>query len=272
MKLSYHVVWVVLAGVAAGVSSLACAQEPEPNAPKQPASAAQAPDETPAPTPAAAPDESGLVRIGKDDAVWIHPQRKLVVVEGRVAFRDGFLELFACPQGTKEHESLVAVESKAFVVHAALLAVGAKPGQPVQFDPVYRPASGTIIDIHVLWRDADGKKQTARAQEWVRNTKTQKEMDHDWVFAGSGFWTDEDTGTKHYYAEQGDLICLSNFSTATLDLPIASSQSNDQLLFEAFTERVPPKGTKVRLVLVPRQPKAAPAEKVESAKEKPNAG
>jgi hypothetical protein len=155
------------------------------------------------------------------------------------------------------------------VVHTGLLAVGAVPGRAVQFDPQYRAAEGPIIDIYVLWRDANGEKRSVRAQEWVRNTKTEKQMDQDWVFAGSGFWTDEETGKKHYYAEQGDLICVSNFATAMLDVPIASSQSADQLMFEAFTERVPPKGTKVRLVLIPRlEKKAAEANSNEKTSEK----
>ncbi|MBW3596241.1 MAG: hypothetical protein KY475_03085 [Planctomycetes bacterium] len=230
--------------------------------------AAQAPEKRAAESPSA-PDEAGLIRLSKDDAVWIHPQRKLVVVEGEVAFRDGFLEMFACPEGTKEHESLIAVKSKAYLVHAALLAVGAEPGRGVQFNPEYRPAEGPIIDIHVLWRDAEGKKHAARAQEWVRNTKTQEEMEQDWVFAGSGFWTDEETGKRHYYAEQGDLICLSNFATATLDLPIESSQANSALLFEAFTERVPPQGTPVRLVLIPRRKTAAKDNPSDEAKADP---
>jgi hypothetical protein len=95
-------------------------------------------------------------------------------------------------------------------------------------------------------------------------------MEQDWVFAGSGFWTDEETGKKHYYAEQGDLICVSNFATAMLDVPIPSSQSADQLMFEAFTERVPPKGTKVRLVLIPRQEKSP--ENKEPQKDSKNTG
>jgi hypothetical protein len=78
-------------------------------------------------------------------------------------------------------------------------------------------------------------------------------MPFDWVFAGSSFWTDEDTGKVHYSANSGDLICVSNFNTATLDLPVESSQANASLLFTAFTERIPPHGTKVRLVLIPRQ-------------------
>jgi hypothetical protein len=38
-----------------------------------------------------------------------------------------------------------------------------------------------------------------------------------------------------------------------LDLPIESSQANGELLFQAFTANIPPKGTKVRLVLIPRK-------------------
>ena len=54
------------------------------------------------------------------------------------------------------------------------------------------------------------------------------------------------------------LTCVSNFPTATLDLPVASSQANADLEFEAFSERIPPLGTKIRLVF---QPKLAEPEK-----------
>jgi hypothetical protein len=69
------------------------------------------------------------------------------------------------------------------------------------------------------------------------------------VFAGSGFWQDPADGSQHYEADTGDMICVSNFPTAMLDLPIASSDSNDGLLFEAFEGRVPPPDTVVDLIL-----------------------
>ena len=49
---------------------------------------------------------------------------------------------------------------------------------------------------------------------------TGKNLNIDWVFAGSGFWKDEETGKQHYQANGGDFICVSNFPTATLDLPV----------------------------------------------------
>ena len=39
---------------------------------------------------------------------------------------------------------------------------------------------------------------------------------------------------------------------AMLDVPVESSQANSALLFEAFTDQIPPKGTLVTVVLTPR--------------------
>jgi hypothetical protein len=205
-----------------------------------------------APEKSEAAEKTGLIRLAKDSKVWIDLKRKIVIVEGKVVLREGQLEMFACPGNTKSHESVVSVDSKSYIVHAALLAVGAKVGNPVQFVPQYTPASGTEVDIIVLWVDESGKRHKARAQDWIRETRTGKPMPHKWVFAGSGFWVDEEEGTRHYQAEDGDLICVSNFATATLDLPIESSQSNSALMFDAFTDNIPPIGTKVRLVLIPK--------------------
>jgi len=104
-----------------------------------------------------------------------------------------------------------------------------------------------------LWKDEEGGKHQARAQDWIKDIKAQKAMKFDWVFAGSGFWKDEETGQQHYKANSGDLVCVSNFPTATLDLPVESSQANEELMFAAFTDRIPPRGTKVRVVFIPRQ-------------------
>jgi hypothetical protein len=198
------------------------------------------------------PPPEGLLRLAKDAQLWIDIKNKMVVVDGQVALRSGQLEMFACPKGTKEHESVIAIHAKAQYVHAGLLALGAKKGSPVKFEPEYSPASGTTIDIWVLWRDKQGKRQRVRAQEWIRNIETQKEMKYDWVFAGSGFWKDPTDGVEYYYGDSGDFICVSNFPSATLDLPVESSQANASLMFEAFSDRIPQRGTPIRLVLKPR--------------------
>lgn len=192
--------------------------------------------------------------------LWVDLKRKWVVVEGRICLRKGPLEMFACPKGTKEHESVVAVDHPAHFVHAALMLVGAQPGKTVQFNPKYVPATGPVIDIYVLWIDKKGKKRRARAQEWVRDFESKKPLAHPFVFAGSRRWSEKVDGKtlNHYEGDAGDFICVSNFPSATIDLPIESSQANAALVYEAFTERIPEIGTQVRLVLIPKPPKKKP--------------
>ena len=206
----------------------------------------------------------GLVRLAKEQDIWLHPKKKWVVLDGVVCLREGQLEMFACPKETKEHESIIAVNSQARFVHAALLAVGSRVGHPVKFEPKYEAATGTVVDIAALWKDKKGQKRVMRAQDWVRSIRSKKILPYPWVFGGSGFWTDQTTGKRHYYGDGGDFICVSNFPSAMLDLPVESSQANSSLTFVANTENIPPMGTPVRLVLMPRI-----AKKTQPAAEKP---
>lgn len=195
-------------------------------------------------------DPPEATRLTPKERVWIDRQKHRVIVDGYVAIQDGPLEMFACPVFTKEHESVVALFSKAVTLHAGLLAVGAQTGRPVQWEPEYRAPSGSEIQIQALWIDSKGARHSVDAKTWVRQAgETKKYLEVNWVFAGSGFWEDPDTKAKRYLAESGDLICVSNFSTATLDIPLKSTEANSGLLFMANSETVPPPGTPVRLVL-----------------------
>jgi hypothetical protein len=229
--------------------------DPPANAP--PSKAAK-PADQPEDQPEPLPPPPNLPRMTEDFDIWIDQERKRVIVDGSIALRQGSLEMFACPKNTKEHESIVAVNCKARYVHAGLLAVGAEAGRPVQFDPEYKPATGPEVEVTVAWRDKKGEHR-ARAQDWIQDAKTGKAMEFPFVFAGSGFFVDDTTGEKHYLGDAGDFICVSNFTSATLDLPVESSQQNTSLNFRAFSERIPPIGTPVRLVLAPKL-KAKPAD------------
>jgi len=273
-------------------------------------------DETAKDRPAQGAD-SGLVPLNKEETVLLDKKGKRVLLKTQVALRQGSLEMLCCLKQTKEHESIVSLDAKAYVVHTGLIAIDAKPGTPVQYNPEFQAPTGQKIDIFVNWTDENGKSQRVRAQNWVRQsinrfrivkmeslpegvvipknselrydrklkelswygqmTAKQKqeflglsndkdfreaiekfyvqsqprEMKADWVFAGSGFFTDEDTGKKFYLAEDGDLICVANFGGAMIDVAMPSSAESSELNFEAFTERIPPKGTPVTVELIP---------------------
>ena len=217
--------------------------------PAEPPAALSATDAGPSREPAPEADRHpDLVRLSPKQEVWIDLKRKEVVVGGKIALAQGPIEVFACPAGTKDHEAIVATKSSARFVHAGLLVLGIDPGRPASFIPTFVPAQGPAIDLRLRWHDAEGQEHERHARELIRNHATGEELDTDWVFVGSQFWRDPESGREIYQADGGELVCVSNFPEAMLDLPIESSPENGELLFEAFEGRVPPAGTAVELV------------------------
>jgi hypothetical protein len=192
-----------------------------------------------------------LVKLDPKRPTWLDPENKRVVLLGQVSRPDYLLEFFAT-LGDRGYESVVVLDVEAHVVHAALLALGAKTGHPVQFTPEFIPASGTEVDVDVAWKDKDGKRQQAKAQQWIRNVQSKEALDTNWVFAGSGFYKDDATGQEYYQADGGDLISVLNLPTAMLDLPIRSVSGLESRQFEIFAEHVPPRGTPVTIILTPK--------------------
>jgi|GEM_PF-1104183 len=213
-------------------------------------------------------DWKRITKPKSGEKVWVNAKKKQVVVEGTICVTRGYLEMFACITDTKEHESVVAVDSRAQTLHFALLAVGAKPGSPARWSRSgeYSPAKGQTIEVQVEWMK-DGKPVRARAQDLIRDLKTKKSMAHEFVFGGSSTWTDPETKRTIYRADGGEVICVSNFPVAMMDIPIESSEANGDLSFEAFTENIPVRRTPIRLYLIPK--KDAKEKAVESGKGSP---
>lgn len=276
---------------------------------------------------------SNIVALNPQKTVLLDRDGKRLLLKGRVCLREGLLEMFLCLAQTKEHESIIAIDAEAYVIHAGLLAIGAKPGHPVRFDPEYQPPTGEVLEIVVEWKDKEGTLRRRPAQDWVRHVthryfetdlaqlpttvpieseddlrydqKTKsllwfgimsdeerkrllgysdsqayreavgelhrqsqpREMKADWVFAGSGF-SELPDGKRWYQAEGGNVICVANFGDAMIDVSVPSSASNDQgLMFEPYTERVPPIETSVTVILT--VPPKAEAEGPDTGKSSP---
>jgi len=192
------------------------------------------------------------VKVGTNVSLEIQGERRRVLVEAYVCLRQGQLEQFLTRKRTKEHEAILAADVDARDIHTALLLAGAEAGKPVQFQPKYQPASGSVIKIQLQYED-QGKRVEIPAGRWMRESQRKKEFNQDWVFAGSVMIPDPfDAAKKPFYAaNDGDVICVSNFDSAMLDLPIESSADNGELSYEAYTERIPPLETPVLVILEP---------------------
>ncbi len=262
--------------------------------------------------------DEGLVPLNTRRTILLDADGGRVLLKTKVVLRGGVLEMLCCLKQTKEHESILALDGEARIVHAGLLAIKAETGKPVKYFPDFEPPQGQRIDVFLQWTDSKGKLHREPAQNWIRRAvhryyvvplesppkglkipedsglrfddrhgeliwygpmtdkqrdrllalskdkayraairtfheQTQtRQMEAHWVFAGSEFYVDEQTGEKLYMAENGDLICVANFPSATLDVSIASTASGEQnLLYEAWTERIPPVGTEVTVELIP---------------------
>lgn len=204
------------------------------------------------PPSAAVSAPTKTVPVGKNVTFEVQGDTRRVVVQAYVCLRQGQLEQFLTRKRTKEHEAILAADVDAREIHTALLLAGAEPGKPVQFRPQYQPASGTVIKVSLAYMDK-GKRVQVPANRWIRDTRKKKELDQEWVFGGSHLIPDPLDATKkpYYAANDGDVICVSNFDTAMLDLPIESSKDNGDLSFEAYTERIPPLETPVQVILEP---------------------
>ena len=206
--------------------------------------------------------DSKITALSKNGTLFLevlpNDKGRRVHVAAEVCMREGPLECLLCKKNTKEHEAIIRTEMDAYLIHAALIAAGAKTGTPVQFvnpktfEADYKPATGERVKVLVHYRKG-GQTHTHPAQEWIWNFKTKKAMDPDWVFSGSRFVRDPDrpNDPPYYTANSGEIVSISNSPDATLDLPVEITKDDAQLSFEVKTDRVPPLLSKVWLILEP---------------------
>ncbi len=259
----------------------------------------------------------GTTPLNPDSTVLIDVKSKRLVLRTEIACRDCVLEMFLVPEGNREHETILRIRSKAYVIHTALLALGLEPGKPASFSPEFVAPTGPEIAMQVVWLDDKGDLKRADVSEWIRHnvhryyavplsgppaglqfpyknlrwdkfnneilwygpmtdeertdllTKSKKDeyqkaiekfyeegksrpMTASFVFVGSSMYKDEETGEEFYQAEGGHVICTSNFPDALLDIREESSASDGGQAYEAWTEKIPPVGTPVLLVMTPK--------------------
>jgi hypothetical protein len=197
-------------------------------------------------------------KISKGPNIKLEEQgdKRRVLVSGEVCQRDGFLELVLTQTGKRMHEALLDADVDARDLYKALKDAGAKPGHPVQFEPKLRPAEGQTINVLVQY-ELDGKQHTVPVRSWLRN-HDKKEVALEWLFTGSTIIPDQNDWTNKIMLAQveGTLIGLGatayeGSASALLDVKGGTGKHRDELEYEYYTERIPPKETKVTIILEP---------------------
>lgn len=210
------------------------------------------PDETIQRQAASQPAKAQKQPIRFQPGVEIDWERRTVRVAARVVLRGGPLEFFACLH-SKEHESILKLEAAGTHIFMAMGLIGLTPGHPPRMDRetgLFGTATGDLVDVRVEWTERD-KRRNAAAFDWLRESGGgQTPIARPWVFCGSLVGADkmllcDRSGAALAVVDQADsLLSLSrNFDNADAELWSAAN-----------TERIPPIGTAVQLLLSAARP------------------
>jgi biopolymer transport protein ExbD len=180
----------------------------------------------------------------------VDARERMIEVECEALDCKNPLEFFLCSTGTNEHEAVLRSKVKPSHLHAALLMLGLKPGEPVHFSEAKKawlPPHGPPLHLIVRYQ-RDGKTVQMPAYRLMRDIKSKQEMPSlTWIFAGSRVM---ENGI--YAADQtGYLVSVVNFDLTVIDIPKLASSANETLEWETNTDRMPPAGTPITLIITP---------------------
>jgi len=252
---------------------------------------AEAPEDQPArqstervpPAQDSEPDPRKPVRL---PGIVVHPHEGYLDLKSTVCLEDGMLELIACVKGSKEHESVVAVEARPMHIHAALLVLGAESGHPAIRRPLNEeqtrwidlPPRGDRVKVSLVVKDEAGKEVERPIGDFVTRTEgdpmnpglpgepadTADDADDNaddddpedqfpnmFLFAGSHV-VNEEAGERKYLADQsGHVITIATFGDEVLCLPGVHTRANDALQWRVDPTHLPEVGDEVTLRLRP---------------------
>lgn len=222
-------------------------------------------------------DNSAQANTPTFPGLRINLEEWCVDVDARICLEEGMLELIACTQGTKEHESIVAIDSKARDIHTALLLLNAKAGSPAHSKPVDGdekkwipiPPSGTPVNVFlVLKNESSGKLVEKPIKDFIVNEGGETFTTHSFLFAGSVLHRKDNNGPGEYLADRyGNVISITTFGDELLCLPDIRSHANHELNWQIASDKLPKLGTQVTMRLRPQTKQKH--QMVESSK-KPN--
>lgn len=230
--------------------------------------------------PAAATATKPAGRIVNMNGLELNLDARRITFQARVCLTKGPLEFLLCKAGTKDYESLMSTKIKPSDLHVCLLLLGLTPGMPARYYPAEGdwpgheiPPRGPELAITLKWKDKNGKEHQAPTGSWIINSWQKKYNEESpalkfitwlkaafageklpfqkppdkWIFIGSNILP----GGGYLADESGEIISVSNFASAVIDVPFESSDKNALRLFEANTDAMPESGTDVTITISP---------------------
>jgi hypothetical protein len=193
---------------------------------------------------------------------YIHTARerdrtvRRVVVPAILLMREGAIELFACGEGGKDHESIFRVEADVSQLDLALVLIGLEKGvtpDRTRGEGGNARREGDRVAVLVQWEEND-RTITRWSHDLILDTQTGRPMPRrGWTFLGAiDELVDPITGRpigRHILlaARSRSIVTTFRDVTSILDNPI-SETAEDDTRYVPNAELLPEVGTRVRII------------------------
>ena len=154
--------------------------------------------------------------------ITIRPEAKELAFPAEFNLSAGPLEVIIAQPHGRVHEALLVTKISALQVQAMLYALGAKNGNRL---PGQATEQGTLVDIFIEWKDAEGKPRRRPVEEWMIDRRTEKPpVQQGWTFVGSV------VKEGRFLADaEGNLVLNYSAGSTVLDIPDKDSLEDDTL-------------------------------------------
>ena len=157
---------------------------------------------------------------------------------------DANIEFFACGKLGKTHESILIVDAEPIYMLTALGVLDFEAGRNLVVEGDPRPPTGSPVDIWVEWEQGDAVV-SRRARELVWNVFREQPMQETpWIFTGGRIKNRQFT-TQLFH----NIIAVYRDPDSLFNHPLPTG--TDDRTYRVNTDVIPPKGTKVKLIIRP---------------------
>lgn len=241
------------------------------------------------------PEPPPHLEIGK---VRVYRAEGRIEISGRVAVQKNLIELFACGEGGKVHESVLVLDCRPSNLNLAMKLLGFDDGGQVKVTrhvkveengkivekeqevleengPNYlgdpRKPVGDRVIVTVSWKQADGVVKV-RAEDMIWERSRERSMPRaGWVYTGSRWVLNPMTKRQEFVADHSKTLMTTwHDPDSLLDNPLPDG-ADDEVYF-ANPDIVPERGTEVVVeIRRPTEEELAAAKAVEKKEDKASA-
>ncbi|MCG9128933.1 hypothetical protein JT359_15190 [Candidatus Poribacteria bacterium] len=157
---------------------------------------------------------------------------------------DTIIEFFGCGLLGKTHESILILDAEPIYLFIALGMLDLEPGHNLNVEGDPHDPKGSKVQIWVEWERED-KVVVHTARELVWNTFVGNPMEKTpWVFTGGRIKNNQLTSQLYH-----NLIAVYRDPDALINNPLPGG--TDDRTYRVNTDVIPPKGTKVKVIIRP---------------------